>query len=230
MQPAPKNLCRILAYVVLAVLLNFPFVFWYTDILVFFYTDAIETIWKSIPWNRKSSCVLSEKDRQVIKTTPARLWSRARKRPVETDHISFLPSKQIRLHSKVTRWNDHNEKTEIGVAAETSGKKLWNERNNAVNWHFFNVMGTCFRGNFHVDSLLCYSQTLRDSRCSSLCSAHGWLKDPSNLAFKLIITLIWNIRSPFKFRKCRNSRGKTINIPTIDAITIAPGLWTSSEG
>ena len=169
--------------------------------LVFFYTDAIETNWKSIPWNRKSSCVLSEKDRQVIKTTPARLWSRARKRPVETDHISFLPSKQSRLHRKVTRWNDHNEKTEIGVAAETSGKKLWNERNNAVNWHFFNVMGTCFRGNFHVDSLLCYSQTLRDSRCSSLCSAHERrLKDPSNLAFKLIITLTCNIRSPFKFR------------------------------
>ena len=198
--------------------------------LVFFYTDAIETNWKSIPWNRKSSCVLSEKDHLVIKTTPARLWSRARKRPVETDDISFLTSKQSRLHSKVTRWNDHNEKTEIGVAAETSEKKLWNERNNAVNWHFFKLMGTCFRGNFHVNSLLCYSQTLRDSRCCSLCSAHGRLKDPSNLAFKLIITLIWNIRSPFKFRKCRNSRGKTINIPTIDAITIAPGLRTSSEG
>ena len=35
--------------------------------LVIFYTDAIEINWKSIPWNGKSSCVLSEKDHQVIK-------------------------------------------------------------------------------------------------------------------------------------------------------------------
>ena len=67
-------------------------------------------------------CVLSEKDRQVIKTTPARLWSRSRQRLVETDHILFLPSKQSRLHGKTKR-NRLNEKTEIGVAAETSDKK-----------------------------------------------------------------------------------------------------------
>ena len=60
---------------------------------------------------------------QVIKTTPARLWSLARQLLVETDHISFLPSKQSLLHRKTTKRNDHNEKTEIGVAAETSGKK-----------------------------------------------------------------------------------------------------------
>ena len=69
------------------------------------------------------SCVLSEKDRQVIKTTPARLWSRARQRLVETDHNSFLPSEQSRLHRKITKRNDYNEKTEIGV----------NDRNYAVN-------------------------------------------------------------------------------------------------
>ena len=69
-------------------------------------------------------------------------------------------------------------------------------------------MGTCFRGNNHVNSLLCHSQTLGDSRCSSLCLAHGRFEDPSNLVFKLIITLIWNIRSPFQFSKCRNSRVK----------------------
>ena len=69
------------------------------------------------------SCVLSEKDRQVIKTTPARLWSRARQRLVETDHNSFLPSEQSRLHRKITKRNDYNEKTEISV----------NERNYAVN-------------------------------------------------------------------------------------------------
>ena len=69
-------------------------------------------------------------------------------------------------------------------------------------------MGTCFRGNFHVNSLLCHSQTLGDSRCSSLCLAHGRFEVPSNLVFKLIITLIWNIRSPFQCSKCRNSRVK----------------------
>ena len=51
------------------VVLNFPFVFQYTHMLVFFYTDAININRKSIPWNRKPSCVLREKDRQVIKTT-----------------------------------------------------------------------------------------------------------------------------------------------------------------
>ena len=66
---------------------------------------------------------MSEKDRQVIKTTPARLWSRARRRLVETDHTSFLPPEKSRLHSKTTKRNDHNEKTEIGVPAETSQKK-----------------------------------------------------------------------------------------------------------
>ena len=71
------------------------------------------------------SCVLSEKDRQVIKTTPARLWSRARQRLVETDHILLLPSKQSRLHciEKKTKRNDHKKKTEIGVAGETFEKK-----------------------------------------------------------------------------------------------------------
>ena len=91
--------------------------------LVFFSTNAIEINWKCISRNGKSSCVLSEKDRQVIKTTPARLWSRARQRLVETDHNSFLPSEQSRLHRKITKRNDYNEKTEIGV----------NERNCAVN-------------------------------------------------------------------------------------------------
>ena len=56
--------------------------------------------------------------------TPARLWSRARQRLIETDHVSFLPSKQSRLHRKTTKRNDHNDKTEINVAAETSEKTL----------------------------------------------------------------------------------------------------------
>ena len=41
------------------VVFNFPFVFQYTDML----TNAIEINWKNIPLNRKSSCVLSKKDR-----------------------------------------------------------------------------------------------------------------------------------------------------------------------
>ena len=55
---------------------------------------------------------------------PTRLWSRARQRLIETDHVSFLPSKQSRLHRKTTKRNDHNDKTEINVAAETSEKTL----------------------------------------------------------------------------------------------------------
>ena len=47
--------------------------------------------------------------------TPARLWLRARQRLVETDHISFFPSKQSPLHRKPTKRN-------VGVAVETSGK------------------------------------------------------------------------------------------------------------
>ena len=43
------------------VVLNFPFVFQYTSMLVYFNTDVIEIYWKNIPWNGKSSCVLSEK-------------------------------------------------------------------------------------------------------------------------------------------------------------------------
>ena len=62
---------------------------------------------------------MSEKDRQGIRTTLVRLWSRAQQRLVETDHILLLPSKQSRLHKKKQQ---QNEKTEIGVAAETSGK------------------------------------------------------------------------------------------------------------
>ena len=69
----------------------------------------------------------------MIKTTPARLWSRARQQLVETDHTSLLPSTQLRLHRKTTKQNDYNKKTEIGVAAETSEKKPSNERSNAVN-------------------------------------------------------------------------------------------------
>ena len=41
-----------------------------------------------------------------------------------------------------------------------------------------------------VSTACCHSQTLRDSRWSSLCSAHGRFEDPSNLVFKLIIALI----------------------------------------
>ena len=55
-------------------------------------------------------------------TTPARLWSRARQRLVETDHISFSSSKESRLQRKPTKRNNYNEKTEIGVAAEMSEK------------------------------------------------------------------------------------------------------------
>ena len=54
----------------------------------------------------------------MLSTTPVRLWSRARQRLVETDHISFLPSKQSRLLRKRTKRNDRN----IGEAAETSEK------------------------------------------------------------------------------------------------------------
>ena len=99
---------------------------------------------------------------------------------------------------------------------------------NAVNEHFFQVMGTCFCGNFHVNSLLCHSQTLRDSCCSSLCLVHGWFKDASNLVYKLIIiALIWNIRSPLQFSEFRNSHVKTITIDQCnhnDARTLDFGL------
>ena len=44
----------------------------------------------------------------MLSTTPVRLWSRARQRLVETDHISFLPSKQSRLLRKRTKRNDRN--------------------------------------------------------------------------------------------------------------------------
>ena len=59
---------------------------------------------------------------QVVKTIPARLWSRGRQRLGETDSIPLLPSKQSRLLRKATKRNDYNEKTKIGVAAETSEK------------------------------------------------------------------------------------------------------------
>ena len=50
---------------------KFPFVFHYTHMLVLFRTDAIEINWKSTstPSKRKSSRVLSEKDRHVINNT-----------------------------------------------------------------------------------------------------------------------------------------------------------------
>ena len=83
---------------------KFTFVFHYKHMLVFFHTDVIQINWKSTPWNRKFSRLLSEKDRQVIKTTPARSWSRARQRLVETDHISILPYKQSCLLRKRTKW------------------------------------------------------------------------------------------------------------------------------
>ena len=44
----------------------------------------------------------------MLSTTPVRLWSRARQRLVETDHISFLPSKQSRLLRKRTKRNYRN--------------------------------------------------------------------------------------------------------------------------
>ena len=44
----------------------------------------------------------------MLSTTPVRLWSRARQRLVETDHISFLPSKQSRLLRKRTKRNGRN--------------------------------------------------------------------------------------------------------------------------
>ena len=43
---------------------------------------------------------------------------------LKTDHISFLPTKRSRLPRKTTKRNDHNQMTEIGVAAETSEKTL----------------------------------------------------------------------------------------------------------
>ena len=48
---------------------KFPFVFHYTHMLVLLRTDAIEINWKSTPKKRKSSRVLSEKDRNVINNT-----------------------------------------------------------------------------------------------------------------------------------------------------------------
>ena len=113
----PKRRGRLLA---ISCSFEFPFCF-SIHAYAFFYTDTIKINRKSIPWNRKPSCVVREKDRQVIKTT-------------------------------------------------------------------------------------------------------------SNLVFKLIIALIWKIRSPSQFSKCRNSHVKTINIATIDAITMVSGLRTSSEG
>ena len=92
------------------------------------------------------------KDRPVFKTRPARLGSRARQRLVETDQISFLKSKQSRLHRKTTKRNDDNEKSKIGVNCKLT--------------FFVKVMGTCFRWNFHVNSFLCHLQTLRESRAA----------------------------------------------------------------
>ena len=43
-----------------------------------------------------------------VLVTPVRLWSRARQRLAETDHNSFLPSKQSRLLRKRTKRNDRN--------------------------------------------------------------------------------------------------------------------------
>ena len=121
---------------------------------------------------------MSEKDRQVIKTTSARLWSRAWQRLVETDHILFLPSKQSRLHRKTTKRDDHNGKTEIGVAAE---------RNKAVNEHFFfQVMGTCFCGNFHLNSLF------EDSKKTSILyikKAKNILKKKTKKQFQILNSL-----------------------------------------
>ena len=80
---------------------KFPFIFHYTHMLVLFRTDAIEINWK------KGSCrVFWAKKIVMLSTTPVRLWSCARQRLVETDHISFLPSKQSRL--KRTKRNDRN--------------------------------------------------------------------------------------------------------------------------
>ena len=70
------------------------------------------------------------------------------------------------------------------------------------------------------------SPNSRNFNPHSLCSVHGRFENPSYLVLKLILALIWNIRSPFQFSKCRNSRVKTINFATIDAITMALGLRT----
>ena len=62
----------------------------------------------------------------MLSTSPVRLWSRARQRLVETDHISFLPSKQSRLLRKRTNWNDRNWRSCRNIRK----KKTRNERNN----------------------------------------------------------------------------------------------------
>ena len=68
----------------------------------------------------------------------------------------ILTIKTVTSAQKTTKRNDHNEKAEIGVAAETSEKKTWNERNNAVNWLFFLTPWVYISvGIFHVNSLLC---------------------------------------------------------------------------
>ena len=123
---------------------EFPFCFFRTLIYLYFFTPMQQKlIGKAFLEIGSRPFFFSEKDRQVIKITPARLQSRARQRLIESDHLSFLPSKQSRLHRRITKRNDYNGKTQIGV-----------ERNNAANYHFFYVMGTCFRGNFCVNSLL----------------------------------------------------------------------------
>ena len=62
----------------------------------------------------------------MLSTTPVRLWSRARQRLVETDHISFLPSKQSRVLRKRTKRNDRNWRSCRNIRK----KKTRNERNN----------------------------------------------------------------------------------------------------
>ena len=85
---------------------------------------------------------------------------------------------------------------------------------------------------FHHESS-CLRILLKMQRHKSQCSReNATLSSGTLLAYlkEFFIALIWNIRSPFQFSKCRNSRVKTITIATIDAITIAPELQTSSEG
>ena len=93
--------------------------------LVIFYTDAIEINWKSIPWNRKWSCVLSEKDHQMatmatMVASPAPICS-------NTKYKIFLTPLQT-SKSLAARCNGQN----WGRRSKTS----WKSAKRQLNSHF----------------------------------------------------------------------------------------------
>ena len=70
--------------------------------------------------------MFSAKKIVMLSTTPVRLWSRARQRLVETDHISFLPSKQSRNKTerpKLAKLPKHPKKKNVKRKKQPKRKK-----------------------------------------------------------------------------------------------------------